>query len=372
MTMQPTPPQNLSLFEHHDPQADDKAPLSAPLLTPEALNLLAQTAQGELCKADTRQALESLRLEYLGRKGVITQLKRSLKDVPEDYRIALGQQLNELSNTLTQQVNERQRVFELAELDAQLESERIDVTMPGITIPHGVTHPLSATINEIAQIFQAMGYGLLDDDVCPEVETEYYNFEALNFAPDHPARDMQDTFYTSVAPNVLLRSQTSNAQIRYMESRIKAGQKPPFKILAPGRVYRNEAVNSRKNVLFHQIEGLLVAENVRFSDLKGTLQQFIDVFFGQARRVRFRASYFPFTEPSAEVDVFWDRYGWLEVLGCGMVHPNVLRAVGLNPDQYSGFAFGLGVERLAMLKLGIEDIRLFYQNDVRFLTQVGK
>ncbi|MEB3246162.1 MAG: phenylalanine--tRNA ligase subunit alpha [Vampirovibrionales bacterium] len=339
-----------------------QAPLSA-----EAILGLAQSAREALAQIQTLEALEAFRLNYLGRKGQLTLLKRGLKDVADEARGPLGQQLNALSDDLTEQAVARQQQLQADAMAQTLASEQIDVTMPAVGMLQGKAHPLTQITLQISQIFTAMGYQVLDDNQCPEVETDYYNFEALNFAADHPARDMQDTFYTDVAPQVLLRSQTSNAQIRYMEQQVQEGKQPPFKILAPGRVYRNEAVNSRKNVLFHQIEGLVVAPNIRFSDLKGTLAQFIQAFFGEAKPTRFRASYFPFTEPSAEVDVFWDRYGWLEILGCGMVHPNVLKAVGLNPEQYSGFAFGLGVERLAMLKLGTPDIRLFYQNDIRLL-----
>jgi phenylalanyl-tRNA synthetase alpha chain len=247
--------------------------------------------------------------------------------------------------------------------------------MPGVCHPQGTTHPLTLITQEICRIFEGLGFQVLDDNLCPEVETEYYNFEALNYPPDHPARDMQDTFYTDVAPTVLLRSQTSNAQIRYMENR-----KPPFRVVAPGRVYRNEEVSSRKNVLFHQLEGLLVDEHVRFSDLKGVLHEFTRQLFGGERPTRFRTSFFPFTEPSAEVDVqcilcngagcrTCGQHGWLEILGAGMVDPNVLQGVGIDPEVHSGFAFGMGIERLAMLKYAIDDIRLFYNNDLRFLQQ---
>jgi phenylalanyl-tRNA synthetase alpha chain len=325
--------------------------------------------------------LEALRLEWLGRSGQLTLSKRLLKNTPSDDRPALGQALNETSQRLEAALNQATQRLEAEVLTAQLAQETLDVTLPGVGPLAGRCHPIQATMDRIATIFTGMGFTVLDDNACPEVETDYYNFEALNFPDDHPARDMQDTFYTSVAPNVLLRSQTSNAQIRYM-----AQNKPPFRVLAPGRVYRNEEVTSRKHVLFHQVEGLLVAKDVRFSDLKGTLNAFIAQWFstpGQetvARPTRFRPSFFPFTEPSAEVDVqclfckgegckVCSQSGWLEILGAGMVHPNVLANVGIDPQEYSGFAFGMGVERLCMLRDAVDDIRLFYQNDLRLLRQ---
>lgn len=320
--------------------------------------------------------LEALRLHWLGRNGHLTTLKRLLKDLPVEERPVVGQQLNALSQQLELAFNQRKAQLEDAALNEQLASERLDVTLPGRPLAVGRAHPLTRVIDDICRIFEGMGFTVLDDNACPEVETEYYNFEALNFPADHPARDMQDTFYTTVDRQVLLRSQTSNAQIRYMEK-----QRPPLKIVAPGRVYRNEEVSSRKYVLFHQIEGLLVDEQVQFSDLKGTLNQFIATLFGEVRPTRFRPSYFPFTEPSAEVDVqclfckgegcsVCSDSGWLEILGAGMVHPNVLRACNIDPDVYSGFAFGMGVERLAMLRDAVDDIRLFYQNDLRLLSQL--
>ena len=239
----------------------------------------------------------------------------------------------------------------------------------------GKSHPLTRTTNEITTIFQKLGFSLVNSDFSPEVETEYYNFDMLNVPKDHPARDVQDTFYVNVASNVVLRSQTSGAQIHVMEN-----QNPPIKIIAPGRVYRNENVNARKNNFFHQIEGLYVDKDITFGDLKGVLNEFIRQYFGMSRPTRFRNSFFPFTEPSAEVDVqcimcqgkgckVCSGTGWLEVLGCGMVDANVLKAVNIDPEVYSGFAFGMGVERLAMLKYAIDDIRLFFNNDKRFLEQ---
>jgi phenylalanyl-tRNA synthetase alpha chain len=338
-----------------------------------ALEAEVSQALAQMIQAENLEQLEQVRLAVLGRSGLVTTAKRGLKDVPAEERPAVGQQLNELSQKLETALNQRKETLEEAELNKRLANETIDITLPGVPFSVGKSHPITRTIERISSIFGSMGYQVLDDNTCPEVETEYYNFEALNFADDHPARDMQDTYYTALASNVLLRSQTSNAQIRYMEQ-----NKPPIRILAPGRVYRNEEVSSRKYVLFHQVEGLVVDKNIRFSDLKGTLNVFINQLFGGERKTRFRPSYFPFTEPSAEVDVecifcegkgckVCSQTGWLEILGCGMVHPNVLRNVGIDPQEYSGFAFGMGVERLAMLWEGIQDIRLFYQNDLRFL-----
>lgn len=339
------------------------------------LHTLQEQARKELETADTIKAVETVRVEYLGRKGKVTGLMRGLKDVPAEERPEIGALANEINDRLTLLLEEKITQLKAKEIEEKLKAETIDVTMPGVYRPLGSVHPLTRVTREICDIFQGMGFEVLADNLCPEVETEYYNFEALNFPPDHPARDMQDTYYTDVSPQVLLRSQTSNAQIRHMET-----VKPPIRVVAPGRVYRNEEVNSRKNVLFHQLEGLLVDENVRFSDLKGTLHEFIRHFFNGERPTRFRNSFFPFTEPSAEVDVqcifcngngcrVCGQHGWLEILGAGMVDPNVLKAVNIDPEKYTGYAFGMGIERLAMLKYNINDIRLFYTNDLRFLQQ---
>jgi phenylalanyl-tRNA synthetase alpha chain len=355
---------------------------ASPEITPEFLATVSQKLETALNTVSSSQEVEQLRVDYLGKKGQLSQLKRGLKDVPEEKRPQVGQWLNEISATMEQLVDTKLSQLKQQELNEKLLSEALDVSMPGVYRRAGRLHPLTQITNDICAIFQTMGFERLDDNLCPEVETDYYNFEALNFQADHPARDMQDTYYTTVAQNVLLRSQTSNAQIRYMETMLKGGKQPPFRIIAPGRVYRNEDVSSRKNVLFHQIEGLLVDEHVSFAELKGVLHKFVQYFFGKERPTRFRASYFPFTEPSAEVDVqcifcsgdgcrICSHTGWLEVLGAGMVHPNVLETVGIDSEKYLGFAFGLGVERFAMLRDGIEDIRLFYQNDLRFLQPMG-
>ena len=339
------------------------------------LEAIRQQAEAALKAADSKDALEAVRVEYLGRKGRITGLMRGLKDVAPEDRPAMGALANEIQEALGQQVEARLSVYLQAEIAEKLKAETIDVTMPGTYRPMGGQHPLSRVVADICAIFAGMGFEVIDDDFCPEIETEYYNFEALNFPEHHPARDMQDTYYTNVAGNVLLRSQTSNAQIRYMEN-----HPLPVRVVSPGRVYRNEEVNSRKFVLFHQLEGLLVDEHVRFSDLKGVLHEFTKQFFGGERPTRFRTSFFPFTEPSAEVDVqcifcegkgcqVCGHVGWLEILGAGMVDPNVLQNVGIDPAKYNGFAFGMGIERLAMLKYSINDIRLFFNNDLRFLKQ---
>lgn len=343
-------------------------------LKQELENFQAQVLK-ELESADSLKALNDIRVEYLGRKGKITQVMRGLKDVSAEERPVIGALANEINDRLSLSVDEKIAALETQAIQEKIQAEAIDVTMPGVYRPQGKRHPLTLVTEEICQIFENMGFQVMEDQVCPEVETDYYNFDALNFPPDHPARDMQDTFYTDVASNVLLRSQTSNAQIRFMENK-----RPPFRIVAPGRVYRNEEVSSRKNVLFHQLEGLLVDESVRFSDLKGILHEFIRHFFGKERPTRFRTSFFPFTEPSAEVDVqcilcagsgcrTCGHHGWLEILGAGMVDPNVLQQVNIDPEQYTGFAFGMGIERLAMLKYSIDNIRLFYTNDLRFLQQ---
>jgi phenylalanyl-tRNA synthetase alpha chain len=348
----------------------DTQPLNQQLLA------LQQQAQDHLATCHTLPELDAFRVEYLGKKGAITALMKGLKDVPGPDRPALGALANTVNDALSQALQAKQATLQAAALNAKLATETIDVTMPGVALPVGQFHPLTSITNHISHIFAGLGFTVLDDDQCPEVETEYYNFDALNFPADHPARDTQDTFYTNVGSNVVLRSQTSNAQIRFME-----GKQPPIHIVAPGRVYRNEEVNSRKNVLFHQLEGLWVDEGVRFSDLKGTLEHFIHHFFGASVSMRLRNSFFPFTEPSVEVDIeclfchgkgcrTCGGHGWLEVLGAGMVDPNVLQAVGIDSERYTGFAFGLGIERLAMLKLGIDDIRMFYANDLRILQQV--
>lgn len=332
-------------------------------------------AVADIKKAATSDDIEEIKLKYLSRKGELNSIKKNLKDLSEDDKRIVGAYANEVAQKLENSVEEKHESIYRKELDAKLQEEKIDITLAGKFTPQGKVHPLTATVNEIVSIFQSLGFSLARSEDSPEVETEYFNFDLLNFAPDHPARDMQDTYYTNVAPNVILRSQTSNAQVRSMET-----IKPPLRIISPGRVYRNEAVNSRKNNFFHQIEGIYVDKDVTFADLKGVLNEFIRIYFGQSRVTRFRNSFFPFTEPSAEIDVqcimcngkgcrTCSGTGWLEILGAGMVDVNVLKMSGIDPEVYSGFAFGMGVERLTMLKYAIDDIRLFFNNDVRFLKQ---
>ncbi len=326
-------------------------------------------------KAQNSADLETVKLDYLSRKGELNNIKKNLKDLSVEDKKIVGAFANKVSQDLESLIEEKSNAFYKQELNAKLLAEKIDITLPGDYIPYGKIHPLTKTVNEIVEIFQGMGFSLVHEQNSPEVETEYFNFDMLNFPKDHPAKDMQDTFYTKVAPHVVLRSQTSNSQIREMIE-----QKPPIRVISPGRVYRCEAVSSRKNNLFHQIEGLLIDKDITFADLKGVLNEFIRLYFGAARPTRFRTSFFPFTEPSAEIDVqcimcegagcrTCSGTGWLEILGSGMVDTNVLKNVGIDPEVYSGFAFGMGVERLTMLKYAIDDIRLFFNNDERFLKQ---
>lgn len=314
-------------------------------------------------------ALEAVRVKYLGRKGELTRLLRSMGDVSPEERPRLGKIVNEVRSLLEQELEKRRVVLAEEAKAKRLEAERIDITLPGRAWPAGTRHPLTQIIDEIKRFFVGLGFRVVTG---PEVETDYYNFEALNVPKDHPARDMQDTFYLS--EDILLRTQTSPVQIRTMES-----QRPPVRVIAPGKVYRVDA-DVTHSPMFHQVEGLLIDEKITFGDLKGTLTSFVRDLFGKDRGVRFRPSYFPFTEPSAEMDIscficdgagcrVCSNEGWIEILGCGMVHPRVLEMVGYDPEQVGGFAFGIGVERIAMLKYGVDDIRLFFENDVRFLRQ---
>lgn len=339
------------------------------------LELILNNASEEIKKASSVQELEDVKLKYLSRKGELNSIKKNLKDLSDEDKRIVGAFANKVSNELEELLALKGEELYKLELNKKLSLETIDITLPSDFRPQGKVHPLTQTVNEIVEIFQGLGFTVMPSEDSPEVETEYINFDMLNFPPNHPAKDMQDTFYTKVAPNVILRSQTSGAQIRQM-----LHQTPPVRVISPGRVYRCESVSARKNNLFHQIEGLLVDKDITFADLKGILNEFVRIYFGAARPTRFRASYFPFTEPSAEVDVqcimcggagcrTCSGTGWLEVLGAGMVHANVLRNVGIDPEVYSGFAFGMGVERLTMLKYAINDIRLFFNNDTRFLKQ---
>lgn len=339
------------------------------------LEELKNNALAEIEQIQDLKDLQELKIKYLGRKGELNTIRRGLKDILEAERPAIGDLANKTAEEIEQVFDKKYQTLYQQEVEKKLAEEKIDITLPGDYIRHGRLHPLTITINEIVTIFNKMGFSLVEEANSPEVETEYYNFDALNFPPDHPAKDMQDTFYTINAPNLLLRSQTSNSQIREME---KKG--PPLRVISPGRVYRSEAVSSRKNNLFHQVEGFMVDKEVTFGHLKGILNEFTRQFFGQARPTRFRTSFFPFTEPSVEIDVeciicqgngcrTCSGTGWLEILGAGMIDPNVLREVNIDPEIWTGFAFGMGVERLAMLKYAINDIRLFFNNDMRFLEQ---
>lgn len=333
---------------------------------------LESQARSELDSANTLDELEEIRLRNLGKKGSLTGILRGLGKLDPDGKKRVGALANSVKESISGSLDTKKESLEREALTARLAEEKIDVTVPGTRIPRGHIHPLTQTQQEICRIFYGMGFTVAEG---PEVETDHYNFDALNTPADHPARDEQDTFYTNVGSNVLLRSQTSTVQIRVME-RVK----PPLRIISPGRVYRNEEVNARKYPLFHQVEGLLVDKDVTFGQLKGTLSAFIETLFGKPLKTRFRPDFFPFTEPSAELDSqcpFCEGAGcrtcggrgWLELLGCGMVDPNVLSGVGIDPEEWSGFAFGMGVERLAMLKYGVSDIRYFYTNELRFLEQ---
>lgn len=299
--------------------------------------------------------LEAFRIAYLGKKGKITALFEYLKSLASEERVSFGRELNQLKRFTEESLQSKKQ--ELGTQGSKA-SGSFDETLPGIHPLVGTTHPISQTIREISRIFERIGFEIAEG---PEIETEFHNFTALNIPLDHPSRDSFDTFYT--ATKQLLRSQTSTVQIRVMQNR-----QPPLRIIAPGRVYRPDAVDASHSFMFHQIEGLMVDESTTFSDLKGILHFVLRELFGSETKVRFRPHFFPFTEPSVEVDIRWGK-GWLEILGAGCVHPNVFQAVGYDPKHVQGFAFGMGVERIAMLRCGIPDIRLFYENDLRFLRQ---
>ena len=314
--------------------------------------------------------LEALRIRYLGKKGELTAALRGMGKLSAEERPVIGQIANEVREAIENELTARAQEQKTAALAARLSAEKLDVTVPGTVPEIGHIHPLDRVQRDMEEIFIGMGFDIVEG---PEVEYDYYNFQALNIPPDHPARDTQDTFY--ITDNILLRSQTSPVQARTMEKR-----KPPIRIISPGRVYRSDAMDATHSPLFHQMEGLVVDKNVTMGDLKGTLEMFAKKMFGEETKVRFRPHHFPFTEPSAEVDVscfacggkgcrLCKGEGWIEILGAGMVHPNVLRMCNIDPDEYSGFAFGMGVERVTMLKYHIDDIRHLYENDVRFLSQ---
>lgn len=336
------------------------------------LKELQQQALEKVQAATDLKELNEVRVSYLGKKGPITEVLKGMGKLSAEERPKMGALANEVRDAITEKLEEKQKTLEEEMVQKKLASETIDVTLPGRPVKVGNHHPLTRTIEEIEDLFVGMGYTVAEG---PEVESDYYNFEALNLPKSHPARDMQDSFY--ISEEILLRTQTSPVQARTME---KHHGKGPVKIICPGKVYRRDNDDATHSHQFMQIEGLVVDENIRMSDLKGTLEVFAKKLFGDEREIRLRPSFFPFTEPSVEVDVscfkcggsgcnICKKTGWIEILGSGMVHPNVLEMSGFDSKKYSGFAFGMGVERIAMLKYGIEDIRHFYTNDIRFLKQ---
>ncbi|HEY6942438.1 phenylalanine--tRNA ligase subunit alpha [Dokdonella sp.] len=326
-----------------------------------------QLSLDRIAAADSLEALDAQRVALLGKSGVVTAALKALGSLPPDEKKARGAEVNRAKERIAEAIAARKANLERAGLERRLASERIDVTLPGRRGTRGGVHPITRTLDRIVEIFARLGYELADG---PEIETDWYNFEALNFPPDHPARTMHDTFW--IDPGIggdgrLLRTHTSPVQIR-----AATGRTPPIRVISVGKVYRSDS-DQTHSPMFHQVEGLLVGEDVSFADLKGTLAEFVRAFFERDFEMRFRPSYFPFVEPGAEVDIRWDRedgtQSWLEVLGCGMVHPNVLRNCGIDPERYTGFAFGMGGERFAMLRYGVDDLRQFFDNDLRFLRQ---
>lgn len=325
-------------------------------------------AEVEAYKAETREELEAFRIKILGKKGILNDFFAEFKNVPNEMKKEFGQVINQLKNTAEAKVASIHEAFESKE-----EAKGIygDLTRPGEPFAVGSRHPISIVKNQVIDIFSNIGFNVSEG---PEIEDDWHNFTALNLPEYHPARDMQDTFFIQTNPDVLLRTHTSSVQVRYMED-----NKPPIRTISPGRVFRNEAISSRSHCIFHQVEGLYIDKDVSFADLKQTLLYFTKEMFGKSK-IRLRPSYFPFTEPSAEVDIYWGLKtetdyritkgtGWLEIMGCGMVDPNVLKNCNIDPAKYNGFAFGMGIERMAMLLYQISDIRMFYENDVRFLEQ---
>lgn len=327
-------------------------------------------AEIEAFAPKTAADVEAFRIKMLSKKGAISALMDEFKTVPAEQKRELGQKLNNLKNVATERINTLKE--ELGNAAAMSASKIDDMTRPGSEEAVGSRHPISIVKNEIVGIFSRLGYTVADG---PEIEDDWHVFSALNFPPEHPARDMQDTFFIESRPDVVLRTHTSSIQVRTMER-----QKPPIRVICPGRVFRNEAISYRAHCIFHQIEGLYIDRNVSFADMKQSLLYFAKELFGEQAQIRMRPSYFPFTEPSAEVDVSCSicggkgcgvckGTGWLEIMGCGMVDPNVLTANNIDPKEFSGFAFGMGIERIAMLKYGVGDLRLYFENDVRFLNQ---
>ena len=321
------------------------------------LNDIVSNALEVIEQTSDLKALDDIRVDYLGKKGQITAMMRMMATLSAEEKPAFGQKVNDAKQTVQKALNGKIEGIKLAELEEQLKAEQIDVTLPGRATDLGGLHPVTRTIERIEDFFGELGFQV---EKGPEIEDDFHNFDALNIPDDHPARADHDTFYFN--PKLVLRTQTSGVQIRTMEKK-----DPPLRIISPGRVYRND-YDQTHTPMFHQVEGLMIDKKVNFAELKGILHDFLRNFFEEDLEVRFRPSYFPFTEPSAEVDVK-GKNGWLEVLGCGMVHPNVLRSVGYDPEEYTGFAFGMGVERLSMLRYGVNDLRAFFENDLRFLKQ---
>ncbi len=337
------------------------------------LEALRAEALEELKSLESPKELEDFRVRYMGKKGSVTGLLRGMGALPAEERPVMGQLVNQLRQELEDAVTEKNQAVQAKLQKEQLEKEKLDVTMPGKKVASGGLHPLNVVLDDIIDIFQSMGFDVIDG---PEVETDYYCFQALNVPEDHPARDMQDTFY--LTENLLLRTQTSAAQARTMEA-----TKPPIRVICPGRVYRADEVDATHSPVFHQIEGLVIDKGVTMCDLKGVLEQFAHEIYGEDTQIRFRPSFFPFTEPSVEVDVTCSACGgkgcrvckgagWIEILGAGMVHPRVLEMGGIDPEEYSGFAFGIGLDRLTTTRYKISDIRLLFENDLRFLEQFDR
>ena len=336
----------------------------------EQLEQIRAEAEAAMENAASLQELDAVRVQYLGKKGELTAVLKTMGKLSPEERPKVGQMANEVREVITAGIDRRNELLKAAQQELKLKNETIDVTLPGTKVEIGHRHPLSIVLDEVKEIFLGMGFEVVGG---PEVEWDYYNFEALNIPKDHPARDSQDTFY--ITENMLLRTQTSGVQIRTMENK-----KPPIRMIAPGRVFRSDAVDATHSPLFHQIEGMAIDEGITMGDLKGTLETFAKKLYGEQTKIRLRPHHFPFTEPSCEIDVSCFKCGgcgcsmckgegWIEILGGGMVHPKVLRTGGIDPDKYSGFAFGVGLERIAMFRFGLDDMRLLYENDVRFLDQ---
>ena len=336
----------------------------------ETLNSIKLAAKEAVLNANNESAIEEVRVKFLGKKGELTAILKQMGSLSPEERPKMGQLVNEAKAEIESLIADKKTVLIKKAVEEKLKAETIDITMPAKEIKQGKLHPLNTVLDDMINIFQSMGFDVVDG---PEVETDHYNFECLNVPADHPARDMQDTFY--LAENLLLRTQTSAAQIRVMEN-----AKPPIRVICPGRVFRADEVDATHSPVFHQIEGLVVDKGVTMCDLKGVLEQFAHEIYGSDTKVKFRPSFFPFTEPSVEVDVTCSECGgkgcrvckgsgWIEILGAGMVHPNVLRSCGIDPEEYSGFAFGIGLDRLTTTRYKISDIRLLFENDKRFLEQ---